>query len=350
MLEGKKILFISPQFFGYEQAICAALQKHNAEVDYFDERPSNSFLTKGIIRVNPQFYQRTIKKYYQEIENKTVSKTYDFLLLIKGETIPLDFLKRFKIKHPSTQMIFYSYDTVKEYPKFLQLFPLFDRSLTFEPLDALQYHLEFRPLFAMDTYQPLQENKNSQYDLCFVGSAHTDRYRVGEAVRKQLDEVSLTSFFYYFVPNQLVYFLKRLFDKNFREFDIKKLSFKSLSHQEILNIYQQSTAVLDINKPFQYGLSMRIFEILMSGRKLITTNPQIQFYPFYNEENTLYIDRTQPFLKRDFFSQPFNPLTKEQISLISTESWILQVFLNKNFPEWQEVLEKISKFSKKKED
>ena len=86
--QGKNILFFSAAFFNYEKAIVEKLQNLGANVDYFNERPSDSTLAKGMIRVNRSLYKRKIQNYYQNILDKTREKMYDFLLIIKGETVP----------------------------------------------------------------------------------------------------------------------------------------------------------------------------------------------------------------------------------------------------------------------
>src|SRR5690625_2009602 len=98
--KGKKILFISPRFFNYEVAIVEKLTELGAEVDFFDERPSNSISSKGIIRVNPKLYKSQINKYYQSIQNKIKQNQYEYFLLIKGESIPFEFLEEFHSNHP----------------------------------------------------------------------------------------------------------------------------------------------------------------------------------------------------------------------------------------------------------
>ena len=90
-LVGKKILFLSANFFGYEKAITQKLLELGAEVDFYNERPSDSIFTKGIIRVRRKFYQKKINRYYRKISEEIIDKKYDFLLLIKGETIPFFF-------------------------------------------------------------------------------------------------------------------------------------------------------------------------------------------------------------------------------------------------------------------
>ena len=46
---GKKILFISAKFFGYEVEIKKKLESFGSEVDFYDERPKNDFMTKKLL-------------------------------------------------------------------------------------------------------------------------------------------------------------------------------------------------------------------------------------------------------------------------------------------------------------
>ena len=64
----------------------------------------------------------------------------------------------------------------------------------------------------------------------------------------------------------MTYYFKKIFDQNFKRFDLDKLSFDKLTHEQISDIYSNSFAVLDINKPFQLGLSMRTFDTLASSK------------------------------------------------------------------------------------
>ena len=61
MLQDKKILFISVRFFNYENIIKEKLEGRGAIVDFFDERPSNSILVKGILRIKRDIYASKIK-------------------------------------------------------------------------------------------------------------------------------------------------------------------------------------------------------------------------------------------------------------------------------------------------
>ena len=334
-LEGKKILFFSASFFGYEKAIVNRLQELGAEVDFFNERPSDSVLTKGIIRVANHLYQMKIQKYYGNIFQKTEDKNYDFFLLIKGESIIFSFLEKFKKVHPETKMIFYSYDALREYPKFLKLYPYFDQNFTFEPKDAKKFDLHFRPLFFLNNYRNSQKNNSPKYDLVFIGSAHTDRYLIGEKIRKVCERKNLKTFFYYYAPSKISFTLKKIFDNNLEKFDIKKLSFKKLKHYEIESFYTDAHAVLDINKPFQEGLSMRTFESLAAGNKLITTNPDIKNYPFYNNENILILNRKNLEIDAYFFKKDFDEIDKEILEMMTLDSWLECLFVENQDNYWK---------------
>jgi len=335
---GKRILFISASFFSYEKAIIQLLEKLGASVDFFDERPSNSVFSKGIIRVNRKFYQQKINQYYQSISEKTTGEKYDFFLLIKGESVPEKFLENFKNQHSETQMIFYLYDSVKEYPRFLDLLPYFDKKITFEPSDAKKYQLQFRPLFFIDDYVSESKKENLKYDLVFIGSAHTDRFLVGEKVEEKARILGFKTLMYYFAPSKTALKLRQIFDKNLQKINLKKVTFKNLTHLEISKIYSETKAVLDINKPFQFGLTMRTFETLASEKKLITTNPEIKNYPFYHPQNILVIDRNSVELEPSFFQSEFQKIDEEDLYKMSLTSWLQEVFLLNDDSYWKKCL------------
>src|SRR5699024_7831041 len=231
--KNKKILFISANFFKYENLIVKELEKSHAQVDFFNERPSNSLLTKGIIRIAPGVMKISIKHYYKNILQQIKNKKYDYLLLIKGESIPFFFLEEFSKQNPNAFKIFYMYDSIYEYPKSVKLFPYFDKNITFELQDAKKYNIEFRPLFYIDDYLKTNSSANNTYDLTFIGSAHTDSFIVGEKIRKKLKELNLKGFFFYYAPSKFSFMLRKFFDKHLKDFDLEKLNFNSLTHQEI---------------------------------------------------------------------------------------------------------------------
>lgn len=334
-LKDKKILFLSVSFFKYERAIAKRLSELGAKVDFYDERPSNSNFSKGIIRFNKKLYQLQIHKYYKKILEEIQGKKYDYFLLIKGEATPAFFLEEIKRNNSHMEMIHYNFDPLTEYPLLISNLQYFDKKFTFERSDTQKYNLHFRPLFYLDEYRDSNhEFQDFEYDVVFIGSAHTDRYVVGEKVKSVADKLNLKSFFYYYAMGRTAFKLKKLFDKNMKQFDLKKVSFEKLNHEQIIDYYKKSKAVLDINKPFQNGLTIRTFEVLAAGRKLITTNEDIRNYPFYNPNNILIIDRENVELRPDFFTEAFSGIDEKILYMMSLDSFIECLFFKDQDSYW----------------
>ena len=68
MIKHKNILYFGPKFFGYEIEIQKTLKFLGGDVDFYDERPKNSFLIRVLIRLNLKFLlNRIIRKYYVDV-------------------------------------------------------------------------------------------------------------------------------------------------------------------------------------------------------------------------------------------------------------------------------------------
>ncbi|WP_369765648.1 hypothetical protein [Flavobacterium sp. WC2429] len=336
ILKDKKILFISVQTFNYEKAIADKLRSLGAEVDYYDERPTNSIFVKGIIRLRRSLYQNTINKYYNRILAQIVDGNYDYLFVIKGEVIPAFFLEEFRKRNLKCEFIFYTWDSFNNNPHGQSILKYFDKKFTFDNFDANTFNLSFRPLFFIDEYDELNGAKSEviKQDLLFLGTAHSDRYKISSEAVGWCNENNLKAYAYYFMPSRLVFIFKSIFDPSFKGFEYRKLSFSSLSILDIIALYKQSSVILDVNHPGQKGLTMRTFEALGAGKKLITTNPDIKKYLFYNEKNIFIIDRKNIVLEKSFFETPFVPINEELRNAMSLTGWLKMLFVETKENYW----------------
>lgn len=339
MIEDKNILLISIKFFNYEKLIKEQLESMGAKVDLFDERPSNTFFTKAILRIKKEFYAVQINQYFRKIIEKIKNTKYDYFLLIKGEATPKFFLEFLKRNNPGIQLIFYTYDSFKNNSNGRDVLSYFDQKFTFDSEDAVRYKMNFRPLFFAENYGKLNGN-NTQFknDLAFIGTAHSDRYTISEKAKEWCEKHQLKMFTYYFSPSRILFKFKKVTDKNFKGFDINKVSFISLSHKEIINIYDNTKAILDINHPGQNGLTMRTFETLGAGRKLITTNPTVKNYPFYDPQNILIIERGNINFDEEFFKTDFKRIDSQIRASMCLKGWVEEIFGLASFSHWQSVV------------
>ena len=335
-LRGKNVLFLCVQTFNLEKDIIQQLEKHGAHVTYFDERPSNSNLIKGLIRLKRNLLEKRIKQYYEHILQQIAGKKFDYLFVNRGEVVTEDFLKAFVTQQPNCQRIFYTWDSFGNHSHALSILQYFDKRFTFDKNDANKYGIGFRPLYFIDAYREVKQTMQPQnIDLLFLGTAHSDRYVISNKIADWCKDNGLNSYNYYYMQGRLVFFYKKFFDKSFGHFDYKKLSFKSLTTKQIIELYKKSKVILDISHPGQSGLTMRTFESIGAGRKIITTNTNIKKYPFYHVDNFYILDRKNLKLTKDFFMKPYQPLDNKLYEKCSIDGWLEDIFFGEEENFWR---------------
>jgi hypothetical protein len=131
-----------------------------------------------------------------------------------------------------------------------------------------------------------------------------------------------------------VFMFKKFFDKSFKTIDKKKIRFESLNLAEILELYKKTKVILDIHHPNQKGLTMRTFEALGAGKKLITTNAEIKKYRFYNDKNILIIDRDKPMVTIEFFECDSQEMSSDILDSMSIRGWLQALFVDSKPNFW----------------
>lgn len=327
MIKNKKILYIGPKFFGYEVEIQRTIEMLGGEVDFFDDRPKNTFLVRVLIRLRLKILVATIiKRYYSEIYTKVEKKIYDYVFVISPETFNYKKALIIRRLQPTSEFILYMWDTFSN-KNSINTLNIFDKIITFDSRDAKNHKLKFLPLFYIKDYEKVdQSNKKCKFDLCITATAHSDRYSVATKLRTQLHAQGLTMVSHFYLPSKIMYWVRRLFFKRYSYGGIEDFSFTSLSQQKISNIVEQSKVILDINHPLQYGLTSRCIEALGAGRKLITTNPDIKNYNFYNKNNIRIIDRENPVIDAAFFESQYIKPKNEIYREYSIENWLINIF------------------------
>jgi len=85
---------------------------------------------------------------------------------------------------------------------------------------------------------------------------------------------------------------------------------------------------------------MRTFESLGAGRKIITTNPNVKKYPFYDQNNIYVIERGKIDFNQDFFKSDFSPIANELILTMSLEGWIKEIFGLTTYYPWDSLIDR----------
>jgi len=291
LLFGKNVLFIAPQFFGYELDIISGLKDEGAIVDFLPDRPFLSPILRGITRIHRDFMIPYCDLFFKRSIPKFGKRNYDYIFIVVGEGVSANTINDLRSDYPNANFILYLWDALKNRAGLEKNLSLFDACFTFDPNDAELYGMDFRPLF----FSPGFENATNvklTYDLSFIGTAHSDRSSIVKAIQNSLGS-NVLFYKYLYLQAPWVFYAHKIFNPSFAESSISEFRFSSLAKSVVQEVFFSSKAILDIEHPGQSGLTMRTFEALGSNKKMITTNHRIMDYDFYNPSNILVIDRHQ---------------------------------------------------------
>lgn len=324
----KSILFISPKFFNYEVEICRYLSKKGASVLFFDDRPSNTSLIKAAVRLNNFASKTIVSIYYFNLLRKVKTKTFDYLLVIKGEAMPLFFLEEIRILNPKAKFIYYTYDSFQNFSKSNEFYQKFEYKYSFEASNIpLNLGFKDRPLFYLEDFERISKlNSNKEIDLLFVGTLHSDRYEILNKLKTDLENHGFRVYFFFYLSGRLQFYYNKVFNKSFKNVIIEDISFRPLTKDDLLQLMSKSKCIIDIEHPSQTGLTMRTIESIGAKIKLITTNRSILNYDLYNKNNTIVIDRFNPIIPYNFLNETYSTIDYTLYRKYSLEKFVFDLF------------------------
>lgn len=323
--EQKKVLILCPSFFGYETRIANAFRDLGFKVCLYDERPNKGLICKTALRFNLKFYKPVVRKHIKNIIENNKNEKFDYILVVKGEAVGEKEMAMLKEAYPEAKTILYFWDSVTNVCDGERKIALYDRVFTFDPEDGKKYNLPVISIPYGKDYQPQNDVGEYEYDVAFIGTAHSLRPRVVKQVKEQCEAMGKKCFFYFYSPHILVFLLNKLVNKDFKYISFKEVNFKPFSQKDVCRIYNVSRCVLDIEHPKQNGTTTRPVELLPMKKKIITTNPYVKNFGFYNENNFLIIDRDNPQLKQEFFESEYIPVEEEVLQKYSPASFVKRI-------------------------
>ena len=323
-LGGARILLTAPRFFGYDQEILAELQRRGAKVDFFADRPFDSALMHAAARFSRKAVLKRTESEYRRTLAGFAPGRYDYVFVLNGQTLPPALLAELREAHSDATFLFYTWDAIANRPNVRELLPFFDRTYSFEPEAALAHGMRFRPLFFAPRFGEEREVEE-RYDISFIGTAHTDRYRVLKAVDTALPPGTRRYWFLY-LQARWVLAAYRLTNPAFRGAQARDFRFDTLGPDEGAQVFWESRAVLDIEHPAQTGLTIRTFETMGAGKKLVSTNRNLARYAFHDEARFSLIDRDNPVIDEGFLDRPATPMDESVRSRYSVAGWIDEIF------------------------
>ena len=317
----KNMLFIAPKFYSYHILMKKAFEDKGYNVDYYDDRPGDSFAIKALIRLNKGLVKRKTAKYFENIKRKAMEKEYELVLVIYGQSFTCDMMKDLKKICTNAKFVFYMYDPISSMPDRIEFAQFFDKAYTFDIVDFENYkEFDFLPLFYVkDDYN----KRKIQYDYCVLTTAMPGKYKKIKEILKFIkkQDNNLKIFNFQFLQSRIVWLYYFITTSEFKRSKFWEFKYKRLSYSESNNILEKSNIIIDCPKEGQSGLTIRTLECLAAGKKMITTNKTILKYDFYRPENFYVYDGEIDF-DDIFFKRDYNPIPLEIKEKYSISNWV----------------------------
>ena len=307
-------------YFGYDRVVAQALRDRGATVDVLADRPFDSALLHGIAKLGRSAVLGHATRIYRRQLEQFGRSHYDHILVINGQTMADTFLRELRGAYPAARFTFYIWDSFENKPYAVAALPRYDYALSFDRYAAERHGIGFRPLFFSPEFD-LPTNSDADIDLSFVGTAHSDRAAIIHYVDRQLP-ISASRYWFLYLKAPWVLHYQRLANPHFRSVPSSMFSYAPMPRDDVRTVFARSRAFLDIEHDRQTGLTIRTFEAMGARKKLITTNPDVRSYDFYDPANVLVIDRRTPLIDPVFLAAPIKEVLPEIRERYGVDGWI----------------------------
>lgn len=314
-----RICVISFDFWNYDAHIVDELRKkgidaHHINIGAYRHRNLPARIKNTFSKI---VLQRNLKNEMRQkmiLDELTKLGKQDQILVINPELIERKYHE--EIKKYTGKYIAYLYDSLARCPA-KHLVDVFDEIFSFDKDDAEQHQFKL-----ITNYNYLKEGRTPEqpeYDLVYLASFDNRIFFLSKII-KQLQDLKLSC--------NVIIVGKKTWKINLNLKINPSITYtrKRIKHAEIPEYYSKGKVLLDLMRENQTGLSFRIFEAMALKRKIITNNPTVKDYDFYNPENILIVRDDLSNLSANFFETPYQKLPSEIYRKYTLESWVETVF------------------------
>lgn len=190
---------------------------------------------------------------------------------------------------------------------------------SFDPQDARNFNIKYKHwYYAEDQQRELYDKKiDIQQDIFFCG---VDKGRL--PYLKELKE----QFAFLGLKSKML--VVKSSDISYSGNDREWLS-QPISYDEMIDNIVVSKAILDVVQPGQRGITLRPMEAMFYDRKLITNNPDVKQYDFYNPHNIFILQERSMAELSAFLQAPIEVVPEEIKGQYQFCTWVKE-FLREN--------------------
>ena len=261
--------------------------------------------------------EENFKNFCKKSLKNLPQKKFDYCLIIRGDLIP-----EFVINHArsiSNKMVDFQLDGLSVSSKILDYQKYFDRIFVFDPEDVKR-HPSFNLVFLPNCYFGETDfTQPSVIDLLYIGQFIEKRHQQLSSIHNYLESQHM----HYSSYTSLYK------GRDFVPLHHKILHHKiSTTYQENIDFVKKSKTLIDFKRDEHDGLSLRFFEAIQYGKKIITDNFSVKNYDFYHPNNIFVTNYVNLEGLVDFLQSPYQSLPSELVEKYSFKNWI-NTILNK---------------------
>ena len=251
-------------------------------------------------------------KAYRQLEYLQSIKNADYALVIRPDLLSHSVLE--VITNKAAFSVAYQWDGMDRFPNVKSRIRYFDRFFVFDSNDVTKY--QKTTAITNFYFDYLDEHCLIKQDVFFLGTFMKDRMEDIAFLAENLYNAGLKT-------NINILYDKEKKVRRYRKYPINFIK-KAISYEDAMFESKSSNILLDVENSIHKGLSLRGFEAIGFGKKLITNNKLITHYDFYNRNNIFLLNSNSPNLS-NFLNIPYQKEESELIEKYSFTFWIQKV-------------------------
>lgn len=331
---GNKVALLIPHHFNLYQGIIKNLESAGFQVEILVVT-DRQFKYKNISQKLKNFYRKTFlknKDFKKQLKIQNHSEDLldnlekyhgklDYALVIRPDYFSVESLQ--KLKEKTCYTAAYQWDGFERYPEIMEYIEIFDAFFTFDPMNYKNYqykyfNLKFTTNFYLDNLKS-DPSKEQPETVFFLGSYLPNRtekvFEIAEFFRQEnIDSNIQIVYPHSSVPSQLQQ----------ANVTVRK---NNADYLEMIEEMQKASCLLEFsNKEIHNGLSFRVFEALHYRKKIITDNPDLRNFDFYDSDNIFVWEGDNLDGLKTFLKKPYKNLDPKIVEKYGFTSWINNIF------------------------
>ena len=315
MTKIKKIAIIATHSFGYVDFIVEKLNSMNGVELTYINIDSIAFSYKNLFSRVYNFFSKLFFSQSLKEKNRTsfikatikAKGIFDQILIIRPDKLETEAL--IFLRENTAVMDSYLFDGIENYKDQKKTLHFFDTVYSYDKEDVEKYKFQFLTNYIYD--DEIQNVKQRQ--VVFNISSFDKRFVFLEKLANYIESKNVS--FRFVVRKSKIF--------NHPNIEIVK---DYVSLEEVKKIIASSKILVDVQREKQHGLSFRVFEALGYQKKLITNNPDIVNYDFYDKNNIWVVSEANYEIPKEFFETEYIPVPDYILNKYKLSNWLSIVF------------------------